>query len=168
MNHGWLSQVILHGLFGRFSYAGLLTGRNVGPFALVTPPVLSRHVTTIWSDLSRVLLSRPRRYPATRWQATINWALLILITTRALAKIYGPLQPTFNEAQHRTSLLVGTVEWMSEQWHEGELFNHYNWGGYLILRLWPDCSALSLQLACEGAGGKPIAIRSQACGLKKT
>jgi hypothetical protein len=27
---------------------------------------------------------------------------------------------------------------MEEQRLEGKMFNHYNWGGYLIWRLWPD------------------------------
>jgi hypothetical protein len=119
-----------------FAYAGLLAGRNFGPFALVAAPVLSRHATAIESNLWERRKGPRRR--ATAAQAAVNWSLLALVVVLAAVKIQQPLQPAFNEALHRESLPVGAVEWIEEHEPEGTMFNHYNWGGYLIWRLWPD------------------------------
>jgi len=34
-------------------------------------------------------------------------------------------------------LPVGAVDWIAAQQPAGNLFNSYNWGGYLLWRLWP-------------------------------
>ncbi|MEA3375488.1 MAG: hypothetical protein U9R72_04745 [Chloroflexota bacterium] len=123
-------------LVSGFAYAGLLAGRNFGPFALVAAPALSRHVTAIGARFHQ---GRKRhRQRATPLQAVINWSLLILLVGLAAVKAYRPLQPAFNEALHRESLPVGAVEWIEEHEPAGQMFNHYNWGGYLIWRLWPE------------------------------
>ncbi len=125
-------------LMSGFAYAGLLAARNFGPFALVTAPVLSRHVTAILSQWDDLRLSGPRSRTATPTQAAINWVLLAFIIALALLKIHVPLQPAVNEARQREVLPLSAVEWIKEQQPEGKLFNHYNWGGYLIWHLWPD------------------------------
>jgi hypothetical protein len=123
-------------LVGGFAYAGLLAGRNFGPFALVAAPVLSRHVTAIGSSLWERRKGPRRRVASGR--AAINWSLLVVVVALAAVKIQRPLQPAFNEALHRERLPVGAIEWIEEHQPEGRMFNHYNWGGYLIWRLWPD------------------------------
>jgi hypothetical protein len=123
-------------LVGGFAYAGLLAGRNFGPFALVAAPVLNRHVTAIGARLWPHW--RGRRRPVTPTLAAVNWALLVLVVVLALVKIQQPLRRDFNEARERESLPAGAVAWIEEHRPAGEMFNHYNWGGYLIWRLWPD------------------------------
>lgn len=125
-------------LVSGFAYAALLAGRNIGPFALVAAPVLSRHVTALLDRCSRSVSNRLRYASATPAQGAINWMLLLVILAATAVKIQLPLRAGFNEAQHRESLPVGAVEWIEEQRPPGEMFNHYNWGGYLIWRLWPD------------------------------
>jgi hypothetical protein len=123
-------------LVGGFAYAGMLAARNIGPFALVAAPVLSRHVAAIGSRLWR---GGPElRRHVTPVRAAVNWTLLFLVVALATVKIQQPLRPGYNEALHRKSLPVGAVAWIGEQQPEGEMFNHYNWGGYLVWRLWPS------------------------------
>jgi hypothetical protein len=130
-------------MVGGFAYAALMAGRNFGPFALVAAPVLSRHVTatlTRWTTAARERgwLNVSRRPAPTPALAAVNWGLLVLIVTLAVVKVYLPLRPAFNEQAQRESLPVGAVEWIQAHRPEGEMFNEYNWGGYLIWRLWPD------------------------------
>jgi len=130
-------------LVGGFAYAALLAGRNFGPFALVAAPVLSRHVATMLARWGRALRRRgwlnvPRRRASTPALAVLNWVLLTLVVTLAAVKIQQPLRPAFNEELQRESLPVGAVEWIEAHRPEGKMFNHYNWGGYLIWRLWPE------------------------------
>jgi hypothetical protein len=130
-------------MVGGFAYASLLAGRNIGPFALVTAPVLSRHVAAALLRWGRALrargwLSAPRRRALTPALGAVNWGLLGLIVALAGLKTCVPLRPAFNEALQRDSLPAGAVAWIQAHQPEGKLFNHYNWGGYLIWRLWPD------------------------------
>jgi hypothetical protein len=123
-------------LVSGFAYAALLAGRNIGPFALVAAPVLSRHVATLESDLwSRRERIRRR---ATKTQALVNWTLLIIVVALAVVKISRPLQPAFNRRLQRETMPAGAVVWIEEHQPQGPMFNHYNWGGYLIWHLWPD------------------------------
>lgn len=131
-------------LVGMFAYASLLAGRNFGPFALVTAPVLSRHVTPILYRIAaalqgigiRLFFSAPPPFSARRGAA--NLLLLALIVALAVVKIRIPLTVAFNEQEQRKGLPVGAVEWIRQHHPAGEMFNPYNWGGYLIWALWPD------------------------------
>ncbi|MDY7080789.1 MAG: hypothetical protein SXV54_28230 [Chloroflexota bacterium] len=132
-------------LVAGFAYAGLLAGRNIGPFALVTAPVLSRHV---WPIVERWLRAarergwlgpslRAVRPPSVRL-ALVNWSLLALVLVAAGIKVYLPLRAEFNVGNERDTLPVDAIAWIQEQRPAGPMFNSYNWGGYLIWKLWPD------------------------------
>jgi hypothetical protein len=123
-------------LVSGFAYAGLLAGRNVGPFALVAAPVLCRHMSAIGSQLRQARM--PRRTIVPPFQAAINWILLILVVALTAVKISQPLRTSFNKKLERESLPAGAVAWIEDHEPEGKMFNHYNWGGYLIWRLWPS------------------------------
>ncbi|MFQ6099685.1 MAG: hypothetical protein ACE5OS_00410 [Anaerolineae bacterium] len=130
-------------LVGGFAYAALLAGRNFGPFALVAAPVLSRHVAAIVARWNRAVrdqgwLRASRRRPLTPALGVLNWGVLALVVALAVVKVYQPLRPPFNEALQRESLPVGAAGWIQTHRPEGKIFNHYNWGGYLIWRLWPE------------------------------
>ena len=132
-------------LVAGFAYASLLAGRNIGPFALVAAPVLSRHVRPTverWLRAARARgwLQPPRR--TTRLQpaglALVNWLLLALVLVAAGVKTALPLRTDFNVENERRTLPVDAVEWIQEEQPPAPMFNSYNWGGYLIWRLWPD------------------------------
>ncbi len=132
-------------LVGMFAYASLLAGRNFGPFALVAAPALSRHVTPILRRLGvalrghgiRLFSTPPPSHPSTR-RGMVNLLLLVLIVALAVIKAHIPLTAAFNEQEQRKGLPVGAVEWIRRHHPAGEMFNPYNWGGYLIWALWPD------------------------------
>ncbi len=128
---------------GVFAYASLLAGRNIGPFALVAAPVLGRHVSPIvdrWrlAITGRSGRARTRHAGLAPWMVAVNWALLLLVIAAAAVKIYVPLDPDFNLALEREGLPAAAVDWIAESEPPGQMFNHYNWGGYLIWRLWPE------------------------------
>lgn len=126
-------------MVGGFTYAALMAGRNFGPFALVAAPVLSRHVTAFLRQGDKGTRGVAPRLPrSSARRGAVNWGLLALIVVLAGAKVYLPLRPAFNEQAQRESLPVGAVEWIQTHRPEGEMFNEYNWGGYLIWCLWPD------------------------------
>jgi hypothetical protein len=126
-------------MVGMFAYASLLAGRNFGPFALVTAPVLSRHAAAALARWGWPPRRRPRLDLRTRTiLSAVNLWLLLLVVALAAVKIRTPLSPAFNEELQQESLPVGAVEWIRQNQPPGEMFNPYNWGGYLIWSLWPD------------------------------
>jgi len=132
-------------LVAGFAYASLLAGRNIGPFALVTAPVLSRHIRPIverWLRAVRALgwLGPPRRAGRTSsfGLALVNWLLLALVLVAAGVKVALPLRASFNVENERRTLPMDAVEWIREHRPAGPMFNSYNWGGYIIWQLWPD------------------------------
>jgi hypothetical protein len=124
-------------MVGMFAYASLLAGRNFGPFALVVAPVLSRHVTSILARLGwdARLGCGSRSRPML---GVVNTLLLVLIVGLAVMKVWIPLNSAFNERELRKGLPVGAAAWVRQHRPLGEMFNPYNWGGYLVWELWPD------------------------------
>jgi hypothetical protein len=126
-------------LIAMFSYASLLAGRFFGPFALLVAPVLSRHVApmlTLWG-----WSGRPRRVSASRHQVIsglVNVTLLAVIVALAVVKVWTPLTPAFNQQREQETLPVDAAAWIRRNRPPGEMFNPYNWGGYLIWNLHPD------------------------------
>jgi hypothetical protein len=114
-----------------FAYISFLARRNIGLFALVAAPILSRHANALWQR--------------TRWSARrlsrgvplLNWLLLILVAIAAAIKIAVPLLPMTQAKAERDILPVAAVDWIVQNRPAGQMFNSYNWGGYVLWRLWP-------------------------------
>src|SRR5581483_9475238 len=110
--------------FGFLAYA---MERNVPFFAIVMAPVLARHADA---------LLPARRAPAPRGAApAAGPALLVAAGLAALAArtaaLLGP-----DAAVDGSRLPVAAVRFLATR-EPGRLLNHFDWGGYLIDRLWP-------------------------------
>ena len=115
-----------------FAYISFLAQRNIGLFALVCAPVLSRHAAALIGQYHRGQRPMPRGVP---W---LNWIVLIVIGLAVLFKVILPITPTAQKQAEDKLLPVGAANWMVENHPAGQLFNSYNWGGYLLWRLWPE------------------------------
>lgn len=119
----------------------LFAARNIAIFGLIATPILARYADLTWSSqwqhwgYQRVPFSSSSRMPAS---AKLNWTLLSLIVVAALIKIAVPLTPAANLKAEQESLPYEAVEYLRENKPMGPMFNSYNWGGYLIFKLWPD------------------------------
>ena len=67
----------------------------------------------------------------------LNWILLILIVLAASAQISLTLAPLSTGEPEQDNLPTAAVQFIEQNKPAGPLFNSYNWGGYLIYRLWP-------------------------------
>lgn len=115
-----------------FAYITFLARRNIGLFALVCAPVLSRHAEALWQQ------SRWAERRLSRGQPVLNWLLLIVIALAAAIKIALPLLPANLAKAEQEILPLGAVAWIEQHRPTREMFNSYNWGGYLLWRLWPQ------------------------------
>lgn len=129
-----------------FGYAAFVARRNFGPFALVSAPVLSRHLWPMLSGWWQRLAKLRQRLPfgdrlGTQKDLplvvskTINLMIVALIALVAFVKLYVVTQPSLVDAYLRAGSPVGAVNWIAEHHPQGRLFNSYNWGGYLIWAL---------------------------------
>ena len=134
-------------LLGVFGYMGLLAARNIALFALVVPPVLSRHAVFVLEDLamaqprlSRLAeLARSRPLPPPRRAIVlVNVLILMLVLFGAGAKVGTELLRMRDREIWGEGLPLEAVEYLRDHDLPGLMFNSYNWGGYLIWTLYPD------------------------------
>ncbi|HEY4688627.1 MAG TPA: hypothetical protein VIK33_04895 [Anaerolineae bacterium] len=131
---GWSSRRLDGGdfaLVAGFAYSALLAGRNIAPFALVCAPVLARHAQ---AALERI---RPGARRLSAGIVSINWIILIVVIALAAVKVVAALLPSVQDQAERETLPVDAMDWIEANHPTGPMFNSYNWGGYLIWRLWP-------------------------------
>jgi hypothetical protein len=68
----------------------------------------------------------------------LNWILLGVVIFAALVKIGVALNPAEAIKAEQDALPAKAVQFIQDNHPAGPLFNSYNWGGYLIYKLWPD------------------------------
>jgi hypothetical protein len=120
-------------LVGLWAIWGFFAARNVALYGLLTAPVLARYAD---ANLGAYLPAGSAR--ATRLQARLNGVLLGLVALAAAGHIYVTLFATQTIPPVEQNLPSQAVTFIQERKPAGPIFNSYNWGGYLIFRLWPD------------------------------
>jgi hypothetical protein len=118
-----------------FTTLALLAARNIASFALVTAPILSRHLSSTWDRWSPLLQrSRPLPEAVTR---PLNFVLAALLTVAAAG--WAILQLDASTLQRHVGRLVPVEAFdrLAVQAPPGNLFHSYNWGGYVLWRLYP-------------------------------
>jgi hypothetical protein len=114
-----------------FAYISFLARRNIGLFALICAPILSRHATAL------IRRYRWGQRPLARGSPVANWIILLLVLAAAILKVLIPITPASQALAEARILPAQAADWIVENQPEGKLFNSYNWGGYLLWRLWP-------------------------------
>ena len=122
-------------LVGMWAVWSLFAGRNIGLYGLLTIPALARYADAAWG--SYLPAGGVSRLSQKRVFSLLNWLLLALVALAALVKIAIPLSPQANLEAEEKSLPAGAVHFIQTEKPAGPLFNSYNWGGYLIFKLWP-------------------------------
>ncbi len=128
-----------------FAWMGLTARRNFGPFALVAAPVLARHLEDVLRQVWERLPQEARRTlgaqtafldaAPTRRESAFRLGVAALLFGAALLKGYAVTRPAFVESVLRARFPVDAAAWMRENRPAGNLFNEYNWGGYLLWAL---------------------------------
>jgi hypothetical protein len=146
-------------MLGLWSCAGLFAARNIGLYGLLTIPALARYADAAWGqylpgerkgvpgvsqyERSRELVGTQETplvpsVPTRSFSSTrLNWVLLGLVLFAALVKIGVALNPQEAIKAEQEGLPAKAVQFIQENRPAGPLFNSYNWGGYLIYKLWP-------------------------------
>ncbi|GIK38620.1 MAG: hypothetical protein BroJett011_24530 [Chloroflexota bacterium] len=138
-------------MWALWTFWSLFAARNIGLYGLLTIPALARYADAAWGqylpgerkgnswelvgtrDSASVPSVPTRSFSSTR----LNWVLLGLVLFAALVKIGVALNPQEAIKAEQEGLPAKAVRFIQENKPAGPLFNSYNWGGYLIYKLWP-------------------------------
>ena len=112
-----------------FATITFLAQRNLGLFALICAPILSRHISVI------IERSRWGQRPLSKGLPILNVAVLGLIVVAVVGYTMVTLNPTVQTKAEVKALPVAAADWIVQHKPSGPLFNSYNWGGYLLWRL---------------------------------
>ena len=112
-----------------FGFAALRSMRHVPLFAIVVIPILAEQISNLVKI--RASVQTPSRLMG--WVNTILVIAVAVVTILALVQL--PAQQQEAEAKNYPK---AAADWIAENQPEGKLFNSYNWGGYLIWRLYPE------------------------------
>lgn len=122
-------------LVALFAYMSLLAVRNIPLFALITAPIIVRYATLALARWLGPQVAAPRKPSQAKLAIVMNWALLAVVVLLALVRMSEPVTAAANVAVQTESLPVGAVEFLLAERPLGNIFNDYNWGGYLIWRV---------------------------------
>ncbi len=116
---------------------GLMMARNVPLFAIAAAPILS-------------IGARNVLFPAKRWQtieanitaleSRLRGSVLPIILGVGLALLIGVhYQVERDSLAHFDERIFpsAAADWLAQHPQSGNMFNEFNWGGYLLFRLWP-------------------------------
>ena len=130
-----ISEVLLLCGFGLLS---LYSVRNIFFFVIAAPAVLSRQITALLEglgDLASVQLKLDFNASPNKLQKIMNVALVVVVGFVAFARVLLYLPYEANMAEVATVYPVSAVGFLEAEELSGNMFNSYNFGGYLIWAL---------------------------------
>jgi hypothetical protein len=157
----FLGTFLLIGLSGRrpditdiipliaFAFLGFWVRRNLGAAALVTAPIFTRQIDKFIKEISTeelvnnllfkkvgAFVNRVNQKSFTpAISKMINLIIVASLTCVAGIKLYLVTWPPFVENRLSQIFPVGAVDWIKQKHPNGQIFNDYNWGGYLTYHL---------------------------------
>jgi len=119
-----------------FLALALLASRNIALFALVAAPFITRHLDAVLDDQQHEVKAGPQLMEsAAKW---VNLAIFLLLFAASGIKISSALSSQSNQDGIEAEFPVRAVEYLRDFQTNKNLFNSYNWGGYVIWELHPD------------------------------
>jgi len=112
-----------------FAYASLRSMRHITFLTLAAVPMLSNgleNISNSWRKINPIAMMP-------RWVFSLSVTLIITLCCVRLWQV--TLDQKHSDA---SNFPVEATEWISNNQPDGNLYNTYGWGGYLIWKLYPD------------------------------
>jgi hypothetical protein len=122
-------------LLAGFSAMSLMAFRNVHLYGIVAPFVLAEALTDLRSvpiigRLETTLANIENKITGIYYPVLTVLVLSALVLTFPISKVIYQFEPQ--------TFPVDAVNWLKSNRQTGHMFNDLNWGGYLVLNLWPE------------------------------
>ena len=121
-------------LFLGFTAMALRSGRFVGLACLVMAPLLGRYGAAIRANWR---MANGEWRMANRKLQLVNWLLLAVVLLGYILKVTLPLSPAVTRQAEEMLFPTQAVDYLLAHDLPRQMFNSYNWGGYLTWRLYP-------------------------------
>jgi hypothetical protein len=120
-------------LLGVASAAALFSVRHIPLFAIIVPPILSLKTEAWFGHTSRRLSSPGRRTTSNPvWlNALVLAALIVFVGVRVRFTLAN------QQKQEAESFPAHAIAFLRDNEAPEPILNHYNWGGYMIWKLYP-------------------------------
>lgn len=112
-----------------FGYLALLALKQVALFAIASIPVLADLISDVIPFVRRKQQSNKLVIPI----AVVSVAGIILVGVNSIIHLEGKQDSFMNQFFPGKS-----IEFIEKEGINGNIFNSYNWGGYLIWKMYPD------------------------------
>jgi hypothetical protein len=119
-----------------FGFMGFMAVRNIALFALVSAPILTRHLDSGLEPLLR--RRKPQKEIPPGIAKTVNLILAIFFLMVASFRIVTQLPEEVNLKRIGDQIPLEAFRYLVQNKPPGPLFNSYNWGGYVLWKLFPD------------------------------
>jgi hypothetical protein len=118
-----------------FSYMAFVSERSIGPFVIVAIPVAIKALTSAWSEwllvLSRVFQRHRSGSVSSVFAVMFHVFLLVIFGVMTLARAYS----VSTDEQVHHGLPMKAIQVIQMKHPKSQMFNSYNWGGYLQWKL---------------------------------
>lgn len=128
-------------LLAGFSGLGLYSERNIPLFAIITAPFLASMLQPVFEKFSfsnrieETIKGVERQIPANSIVLPILTVLIMIVAIQQGV----PLDSAGLGYQYDPEKFpVQAVSWLEENPQQGNMFNHFIWGGYILYREWPE------------------------------
>ena len=129
-------------LVAAFTGFALYTSRMIPMFAIVVAPVAAE-LSANWIKneypRSRFLVIEKNIY---RMNLSSNGLVWILVTILTVGMLFNANKPIDSKNQgnkfDERFFPVEATKWLQNHPQKGRMFNEFDWGGYMLLNLWPD------------------------------
>ena len=125
-------------LMGGFGLLGLVSIRNIFFFVIVAPAIITRSGKYLFSDLAddfNIQLKLDFSKQPTKLGSVINIFIVLLVSFVTLLRVVSTIPESVNREAFEIEFPVNAVEFLQTEELSGQMFNSYNYGGYLIWAL---------------------------------
>lgn len=132
-------------LLGSWTAMALYSARNIPLYIVIAVPILSDLGAKLLIDSGSAriptwFLGLQRRIDLTEREIK-GGAVGLIVVLVSLGLLLGGTRLDFQSAGNGFSdqvFPVAAVDWLEENPQDGNSFNYFPWGGYLLYRLWPE------------------------------
>lgn len=129
-------------LVSSFTALALYTSRMIPLFAIVVTPIAAQAVAGWLHDdypQSRFFLIEENIYRINSTSNGLVWVFAIVLMAAVLLRSGRTIDPQGEgNVFDRRFFPVEAVSWLETHPQNGHMFNEFDWGGYLLLKLWPS------------------------------
>lgn len=118
-----------------FAYMAFISQRSIGPFVIVAVPVAIQSLAGAWEEWTSIVTNvqkpKPSRDVSPIFAVVLHVLLLATLTTMTVFRAYS----VSTDSEVHNGLPRKAVEAIQASQPKAQMFNSYNWGGYLQWQL---------------------------------